>query len=119
MISKPGMVDRSFGRRHRLRGRSNFLNVLRGEGSARLNGRHCWMAGTDAPETVTRFGIVISSKAGSAVKRNRIKRVIREFLRNNKQIWPSGKMIIIGLKETVADEAALVAEIEDMLKELK
>jgi ribonuclease P protein component len=115
----PEMVDRSFGRRHRLRGRSNFLAVLRGEGSSRSSGRHCWMACTEAPGRETRFGIVISSKAGSAVRRNRIKRVIREFLRNNKPIWPSGKMIVIGLKGSISSEAALVAEIEDMLKEIK
>lgn len=115
----PGMVDRSFGRRHRLRGRSNFQTVLRGENSTKLNGRHCWMASSEAPERETRFGIVISSKVGNAVRRNRIKRVIREFLRNNKQIWPSGKMIVIGLKGSVSNESDLVAEIEDMLKELK
>jgi ribonuclease P protein component len=115
----PGTVDRSFGRRHRLRGRSNFLAVLRSKGSRRLNGRHCWIAGVDATEGETRFGIVISSKTGSAVRRNRIKRKIREFLRINKQIWPPGKMIVIGLKGSVSSEAALVAEIEDMLKEIK
>ena len=115
----PGMVDRTFGREHRLRGRSNFLNVLRGESSTNLNGRHCWIASTETPERETRFGIVISSKSGGAVKRNRIKRVIREFLRNNKQIWPPGRMIVIGLKGSVSSESALVAEIQDMLKELK
>lgn len=113
------MVDRSFGRRHRLRGRSNFLAVLRSKGSRKLNGKYCWMAGVDAPEGETRFGIVISSKTGSAVRRNRIKRKIREFLRNNKQIWPRRKMIVIGMREGVPSEAALMDEIGELLKELK
>ena len=63
----------------------------------------------------TEFGISITRKTGGAVRRNRLKRIIREFLRNNRQLWPSGKMIIIKINSPVEDEAALVYEIEKLL----
>jgi len=74
------------------------------------------MADSDSSET--EFGISISRGAGGAVRRNRLKRIIREFLRNNKPLWPSGKMIVIWINSPVADDKALSTEIERLLREL-
>ena len=38
--------------------------------------------------SVTRFGVVVSRKIKGAVKRNRIKRLAREFFRLNKHLFP-------------------------------
>jgi ribonuclease P protein component len=38
--------------------------------------------------SVTRFGVVVSRKIKGAVKRNRIKRLAREFFRLNKHMFP-------------------------------
>lgn len=35
-----------------------------------------------------RIGITVSKRVGNAVCRNRIKRLIREFFRNNKELFP-------------------------------
>jgi ribonuclease P protein component len=48
---------------------------------------------------VARVGITASKKVGNSVQRNRIKRLIREFFRLNKQKNPKGyDIVIIALK---------------------
>ena len=37
--------------------------------------------------SIKRFGMVVGRKAGGAVRRNRIKRLLREFFRLNKQLF--------------------------------
>ncbi len=44
---------------------------------------------------ITRLGINVSKKVGGSVKRNRIKRAIREFFRHNKKQIPKGYDIMI------------------------
>ena len=44
---------------------------------------------------ITRLGITVSKRIGNSVKRNRIKRLIREFFRLNKQKIPKGYDLII------------------------
>lgn len=49
-----------------------------------------------------RLGITVSSKSGNAVERNKIKRVVREFFRLNKDVFPVGDVIVtakIGAKD--------------------
>jgi ribonuclease P protein component len=43
----------------------------------------------------TRLGITVGKRVGNAAKRNRIKRLIREFFRLNKQQLPVGYDILI------------------------
>jgi ribonuclease P protein component len=42
-----------------------------------------------------RLGLSISRKAGSAVKRNRLKRLLREFFRTNNPLFPESSDIVI------------------------
>jgi ribonuclease P protein component len=113
----PGAAgDNSFPRHNRLRGRSNFLKVT-GQGERR-RGRWCEIlfAERNDGESGTSFGIVVTSKAGNSVRRNRLKRIIREYLRTHKNVWPQNKMVMIRIKTSVGDEGGLIAEIDDMLK---
>jgi ribonuclease P protein component len=117
--------NNSFGRQFRLRGRSAFLGVIFGRDSRRMKGRCCEMitaepkvAGKEA-EPGTKFGITVTRKAGGAVRRNRLKRIVREFLRTHKSLWPDNKLVVIRINGPVAEEAELIAEIENMLKTMR
>lgn len=108
--------NKSFGKSVRLRGRTNFLVTVKGESSRKIQGKHCRISFTLSPDGSTGFGITVSRKVGGAVRRNRLKRVIREYLRNNKPLWPMGKMVVILISNPVANETELTSEIGKMLK---
>lgn len=45
-----------------------------------------------------RLGLVVGKRCGNAIKRNRIKRVLREVFRRNKPLFDSLDVLIIGKK---------------------
>ena len=110
-------ASRKFPRSVRLTGRSNFLRLVRGRDSRRITGRNLTFFIADS-DTNTKFGISISRRVGGAVRRNRLKRIIREFLRNNRQLWPVKKMILFSIKEKIESESDLISEIGVFLQDL-
>ncbi len=67
---------------------------------------------------ILRFGIIVSKKAGNAVKRNRIKRLLRAFFRLNKTMMQKVDFIFIAKNnigtisyEQVRDELLNVTKI--------
>ena len=71
----------------------------------------------DAACLPTRVGFSVSKRVGSAVRRNRVKRRLREAVR--RRLWnaqPGWDMIVIARPEAAdADYAALASELQDLL----
>ena len=72
----------------RLLKRSRFIQLSR-KGD-KFHGPLFWAAVMEGETRRIRIGITVTKKIGSAVTRNRIKRQVREFFRNNKQKFPQG-----------------------------
>ncbi len=66
---------------------------------------------------ISRLGISVSKKVGNSVKRNRVKRMIREFFRHNKQDIPKGyDILIVALEQAHKSPFSVVhAELGDLL----
>jgi len=70
------------GRQFRIRNGKEYNNIYRN--GRKFGGRYLIVYILPAASKNSRFGIVASGKVGNAVKRNRIKRQIREIIRQNK-----------------------------------
>ena len=71
---------------------------------------------------IQRFGFVASKKTGNAVQRNRIKRLFREFVKNNKEKFKEGTDYIFVGKGILKEKLKTLKynDIEkDMLKVIK
>ena len=42
-----------------------------------------------------RLGVIASRKVGGAVQRNRLKRVVRDFFRTKRQLFPVGDCVVV------------------------
>jgi ribonuclease P protein component len=73
------IVGLSFPKRNRLLSRPEFLACY--DGGRRLNSRHFIAYVLPHGQGSWRLGLAVTRKVGSAVSRNRIKRVLREFFR--------------------------------------
>ncbi|MCD6161256.1 MAG: ribonuclease P protein component [candidate division Zixibacteria bacterium] len=67
----------------------------------------------------TRFAISVPKKFGKAVARNRIKRIIREFLRHNKDNWPENNWIIIRMLGKTENESLIIEELRKLLSQIR
>ncbi|HNT97568.1 MAG TPA: ribonuclease P protein component [Elusimicrobiales bacterium] len=82
----------------RLKGRKNFSRVFETGGKAATKGLVMWNAappgGDTSPENRC-MGLAVSRKAGGAVRRNRIKRILREAYRLNRFRLKDGAWFIV------------------------
>jgi ribonuclease P protein component len=68
----------------------------------------------------TRFGISVGSRVGNAVKRNRLKRWIREAIRRNKETNRAGFDIVVHPRLAIAinNSGSLQNEVQKLLSSL-
>ena len=69
----------------------------------------------------TRLGITVTKKVGSAVQRNRIKRVVREVFRLNRPLFPASHDVVFIAKRGAhqIDYASLLEEVRQAARKLQ
>jgi ribonuclease P protein component len=69
----------------------------------------------------TRLGITVTKKVGTAVERNRIKRVVREVFRRNRRLFPASHDLVFIAKRgsTGIDYGSLLTELNRAAKKLR
>ncbi len=86
-----------FSKDERIRKRAEYLSIY--QQGTRTYSRSFIIVSRKNQLGYRRLGITVSKKVGNAVRRNRIKRVIREFFRLHKtQLAESQDIVIIGKK---------------------
>src|SRR5690349_20892321 len=94
-------MGRRISKEMRLRRRAEYIEVQQ-EGK-KLHGRHVLVLARKRsdPELVGRLGITVTKKVGNAVVRNRIKRLVREWMRHHDWV-PTGWDIVVVAKDSAA-----------------
>jgi len=108
-------TDESFPKEVRIRNRAEYLEIQRT--GAAVHGRLLLGIVRRAEgRGATRLGITTTKKLGPAVVRNRIRRLIREAFRRNRDALPKGLDIVVVAKRASVDCTA--AEIAGGLAEI-
>ena len=104
----------SFPKNERLLNRKDFVNLNRF--GKRYHGEHFTLIFGKNRLTGRRLGITVGKKVGNSVKRNRVKRFIREFFRLNKNCFPDNYDIVVVAKIGAVDLA--FRKVEKELREI-
>jgi len=101
VASAPSTQKRFFLKKHeRLRRRKDFDRVFR-HGSRRHTKNFAIILRPNGLQ-FSRLGVTVGKKVGNAVKRNRVKRYLREFFRLHKHMLPASHDVVIIAKEDAA-----------------
>ena len=117
--SDEGGTDRTFPRASRLRARKLFLEVY--ERGHRVPSSFFILFGLRGATQQSRLGITATKKFGPAVARNRIKRVVREIYRKNRDTATSPVDVVVNVKMGAKEQSygRLEADLVSRLRELR
>ncbi len=87
----------SFPKKDRIINRKDFVNL--NQLGKKFHTSHFVVICKQNGLGITRLGITVSKKIGNSVKRNKVKRLIREFFRLYKAFFPQGYDIVIAAKK--------------------
>ena len=94
------MKKQSFGKTERIRKRTEYGTIYRrGE---RVHSNSFTVILSPNARGDTRLGVAVNKRIGNAAKRNRIKRLVREFFRLNKDVLPDSKDMVVIAKKDVS-----------------
>ncbi len=94
------MESQSFQPEERIRKRQDYLRIY--EQGKRVYTRNFTIIVCPNQAGMRRMGTTVSKKVGNAVKRNRIKRLLREFFRLNKGKLPASHDIVVIAKKGIS-----------------
>ena len=97
-----------FSKAARLRHRQEFLRA-QAQGK-RFHTRHFGVTLAPMAEGHPRLGLVATRRLGKAVRRNRVKRLLREFFRRHRTTLPAFDLVIMAKKGAAALEYHQVEE---------
>ncbi|MCB9625820.1 MAG: ribonuclease P protein component [Sandaracinaceae bacterium] len=81
----------------RVRRRADYRRIQ--SGRSRVHTRHFLIVLAAAPVGTQRLGVTVTKKVGNAVVRNRIKRVVREVFRRNRELFPDATDVVFIAKQ--------------------
>jgi ribonuclease P protein component len=104
--------DETFPRAHRLLRRSEFMRVQ--QQGRRVHATHFVLLLIRGRTPATRLGVTVGRRVGGAVQRNRVKRLVREVFRHNRQLFPRDCDVVLVARPGAdrLDYAAVVGELE-------
>lgn len=91
------MKEQTYRKPERITSRSRYQTIYK-QGVWRSS-KNFTVITCDNTQGAKRLGITVTKKTGNAVTRNRIKRLIREFFRLNKILFPAGHDVVIMAKK--------------------
>ena len=103
----------SFPKTHRIRSRSDFSAVFDNRVKSARGPLIAYARPNDLPHP--RLGISISRNVGTAPRRNRIKRLLREAFRLHQHDWPKGYDMVLVVRP---HEPLILAEYQKILTAL-
>jgi len=112
-----GMKVYSFGKDERIRKRKDFLKIY--QDGARISSKNFITILSPNQTGTRRLGITVTKSVGNSVKRNRVKRLLREFFRLNKDKLPDSQDMVIIVKKDIPflKYQDVCAELKDLFLE--
>lgn len=120
--ASPSEPDQRFPRSYRLTARRQFLAVY--DMGQRVTSRSFLLFGLPNDVGHSRLGITVTKKIGGAVRRNRIKRLLREVFRRNRQRLSPEIDVVVNARRGIEErsygelEAEFVERFEQLARRL-